>query len=61
MIPTNRELLSERRGPRKGAKTWDTAIMSIVGVIILAVYVVADSTCVMAGRVVSQLWRKSSA
>ena len=40
VIPTHPELLAERRGPRKGAKTWDTAIMSIVGVIILTVYVV---------------------
>ena len=40
VIPTHPALLAERRGPRQGAKTWDTAIMSIVGVIILAVYCV---------------------
>jgi protein-S-isoprenylcysteine O-methyltransferase Ste14 len=41
VIPKNPALLAERVGPRKGAKAWDTAIMSIVGLIILAVYVVA--------------------
>jgi protein-S-isoprenylcysteine O-methyltransferase Ste14 len=34
-------LLAERLGPRKGAKPWDTAIMSIVGLIQLARYIVA--------------------
>lgn len=41
VIPTNPQLLAERVGPRKGAKPWDTAIMSVVGLIILAMYVVA--------------------
>jgi protein-S-isoprenylcysteine O-methyltransferase Ste14 len=40
VIPTNPALLAERTRPRKGAKAWDTAIMSIVGLIVLAVYVV---------------------
>jgi protein-S-isoprenylcysteine O-methyltransferase Ste14 len=40
VIPTNPALLSERTGPRKGAKAWDATIMSIVGMIILAIYVV---------------------
>jgi protein-S-isoprenylcysteine O-methyltransferase Ste14 len=40
VIPTNPALLAERVGRRKGAKAWDTAIMSIVGLIVLAVYVV---------------------
>lgn len=40
VIPKSPQLLAERVGPRKGAKAWDTAIMSIVGLIILAVYVV---------------------
>lgn len=35
------DLLAERLGPRKGAKRWDTAIMSIHGILQLAVYVVA--------------------
>jgi protein-S-isoprenylcysteine O-methyltransferase Ste14 len=41
VIPKNPALLAERVGPKKGAKAWDTAIMSIVGLIILAVYVMA--------------------
>ena len=41
VIPKSPQLLAERVGPRKGAKAWDTAIMSVVGLIILAVYVVA--------------------
>jgi hypothetical protein len=40
VIPTNPALLAEGLGRRKGAKAWDTAIMSIVGLIVLAVYVV---------------------
>jgi protein-S-isoprenylcysteine O-methyltransferase Ste14 len=40
VIPTNPALLAERTGPRKGAKPWDTAIMGIVGMIVLAIYVV---------------------
>lgn len=34
-------LLAERLGPRKGAKSWDTAIMSILGLIQLIRYIVA--------------------
>lgn len=41
VIPKNPALLAERVGPKKGAKTWDTAIMGVVGLIMLAVYVVA--------------------
>ena len=37
----NPELLRERLGPRRGAKTWDTAIMSMLGLIQLARYIVA--------------------
>jgi protein-S-isoprenylcysteine O-methyltransferase Ste14 len=37
----NPGLLAERLGPRKGSKTWDTAIMSILGISQLARYVVA--------------------
>lgn len=40
LIPGNLELLAERLGPPKGAKTWDTLIMSIVGVGLTALYVV---------------------
>ena len=41
VIPKNPELLAERVGPRKGAKTWDAAIMSVVGLAMMARLVVA--------------------
>jgi protein-S-isoprenylcysteine O-methyltransferase Ste14 len=34
-------LLAERLGPRKGAKTWDAVIMSIIGPALIACYIVA--------------------
>jgi protein-S-isoprenylcysteine O-methyltransferase Ste14 len=37
----NPDLLAERLGPRKGAKPWDTAIMSILGLMQLGRYIVA--------------------
>ncbi len=37
----NPDLLAERLGPRRGAKPWDTAIMSSLGLVQLARYVVA--------------------
>lgn len=37
----NPDLLAERLGPRKGAKPWDTAIMSILGLTQLVRYIVA--------------------
>jgi protein-S-isoprenylcysteine O-methyltransferase Ste14 len=37
----NPHLLAERLGPRKGAKTWDTAILSVVGILQLGRYIVA--------------------
>jgi protein-S-isoprenylcysteine O-methyltransferase Ste14 len=37
----NPGLLAERLGPRKGARSWDLAIMSIVGLLQLARYIVA--------------------
>lgn len=37
----NPDLLAERLGPRKGAKPWDLAIMSILGLMQLARYIVA--------------------
>lgn len=37
----NPDLLAERLGPRKGAKTWDTAIMSFLGLLQLVRYIVA--------------------
>jgi protein-S-isoprenylcysteine O-methyltransferase Ste14 len=41
LFRTNPDLLAERLGPRKGAERWDTAIMSLVGLIQLARYIVA--------------------
>jgi protein-S-isoprenylcysteine O-methyltransferase Ste14 len=41
IIRTNPDLLAERLGPRKGAKSWDTAILSILGLTQLARYIVA--------------------
>jgi len=35
-IPRYPELLAERVGPRKGGKAWDTAILSVIGVMMLA-------------------------
>jgi protein-S-isoprenylcysteine O-methyltransferase Ste14 len=35
-IPRYPELLAERVGPRKGSKAWDTAIISVIGVLMLA-------------------------
>jgi len=37
----NPGLLAERLGPRKGAKSWDTAILSILGLTQLVRYIVA--------------------
>jgi len=37
----NPDLLAERLGPRKGAKPWDTAIVSILGLTQLARYIIA--------------------
>ena len=37
----NPDLLGERLGPRKGAKPWDTTIMSILGLMQLVRYIVA--------------------
>jgi len=41
ILRTNPSLLAERLGPRKGSKTWDTAIMSVVGILQLARYIIA--------------------
>jgi len=41
LILRSPELIAERLGPRKGAKTWDTAIMSIVGLTTIARLLVA--------------------
>ncbi len=41
VIPRHPQVLAERLGPRPDAKKWDTAIVSIIGVVILAVYLAA--------------------
>lgn len=41
ILKYNPSLLAERLGPRKGAEKWDTAIMSLLGLLQLARYIVA--------------------
>lgn len=41
ILRTNPDLLAERLGPRKGAKSWDTAILGALGVTQLVRYIVA--------------------
>ena len=41
LIPHSPQLIAERLGPRKGAKAWDTAIMSVVGIAALGRLIVA--------------------
>jgi protein-S-isoprenylcysteine O-methyltransferase Ste14 len=41
IVRAHPDLLAERLGPRRGAKPWDTAIMSILGLTQLVRYVVA--------------------
>lgn len=41
MLRYNPSLIAERLGPRKGAKSWDTAILSLLGISQLARYIVA--------------------
>ena len=41
IVRLNPALLSERLGPRRGAKPWDTAIMSALGLVQLGRYIVA--------------------
>ena len=40
LLPKNPALLAERTGPKHGAKKWDALIMSLVGTIILVIYIV---------------------
>jgi len=41
VIPRSPELLAERAGPKKGGKTWDTLIVSVLGLLLLVGYCVA--------------------
>jgi protein-S-isoprenylcysteine O-methyltransferase Ste14 len=41
IMRTNPDLLAERLGPRKGGKSWDTAIMGVVGIVTMGRLIVA--------------------
>jgi len=41
VIPHYPELLAERVGPRKGAKTWDTILLSLYGLSMIVLWIVA--------------------
>ncbi len=41
LILRNPELIAERIGPKKGAKTWDTVLLSIIGLVTIARCIVA--------------------
>ena len=41
VIPRYPELLAERIGPKKGAKTWDTVVLSLYGVTMMVMWIVA--------------------
>lgn len=41
VIPRYPELLAERLGPKKGAKTWDTVLLSLYGVAMMIMWIVA--------------------
>ena len=41
VIPRYPDLLAERTGPKKGAKTWDTALLGLYGVTMMIMWIVA--------------------
>ncbi len=41
VIPRRPELLAERVGPKKGAKTWDTILLSLYGLAMMIMWIVA--------------------
>ncbi len=41
VIPRYPELLAERTGPKKGAKTWDTALIGVYGVAMMIMWIIA--------------------
>lgn len=41
VMPRYPELLAERVGPRKGAKTWDTVVLSLYGLVMMIMWIVA--------------------
>ena len=42
-IPRYPELLAERVGPRKGSKAWDTAILGVIGIMMLCLLYTSPS------------------
>ena len=55
-IPRHPELLAERVGPRKGSNAWDTAVVSVIGVMMLAKMVLAGSDIRFGWTVGLPLW-----
>ena len=41
VLPRYPELLAERTGPKKGSKTWDTVLLSLYGVAMMIMWIVA--------------------
>src|SRR5512143_826243 len=41
ILRVNPDLLAERLGPRKGAKRWDIAVLSVLGIVQLMRYIIA--------------------
>src|SRR5512139_1574206 len=41
VIPRRPELLAERVGPKKGAKTWDAVVLSLYGLMMMIMWIVA--------------------
>ena len=41
VMPRYPELLAERTGPKKGAKTWDTALLGVYGLAMMIMWIVA--------------------
>jgi protein-S-isoprenylcysteine O-methyltransferase Ste14 len=41
VIPRHPDLLAERLGPKKGAKTWDTLLLSLYGTALMILWIVA--------------------
>jgi protein-S-isoprenylcysteine O-methyltransferase Ste14 len=41
VVPHYPELLAERVGPKKGAKTWDTLLLSLYGLVMMIMWIVA--------------------
>ena len=55
-IPRYPELLAERVGPRKGGKAWDTAILGVIGIMMLVKLVIAGSDIRFGWTIELPLW-----